>query len=56
MDYISKQKTELLLTQSGIYENFHYADESEAYDFGQYNTYNEAMTADFYPDKLLEVL
>ena len=28
-----------------VYDNFHYMDESEAYDYGQYNTYEEAENA-----------
>jgi hypothetical protein len=28
-----------------IYDNFHYMDESEAYDHGQFGTYEEAVTA-----------
>ena len=26
-----------------VYDNFHYADESEAYNHGQYETYAEAL-------------
>ena len=26
-----------------VYDNYHYADESEAYDHGQYETYEEAL-------------
>jgi hypothetical protein len=28
-----------------VYDNFHYMDESEAYDHGQFGTYEEALTA-----------
>jgi hypothetical protein len=26
-----------------VYDNFHYADESEAYNFGEFDTYEEAL-------------
>jgi hypothetical protein len=28
-----------------VYDNFHYMDESEAYNHGQYETYNDALIA-----------
>ncbi len=28
-----------------VYDNFHYMDESEAYNFGEYETYEEAVIA-----------
>ena len=28
-----------------VYDNFHYMDESEAYNYGQYETYEKALTA-----------
>jgi hypothetical protein len=28
-----------------VYDNFHYSDESEAYNYGEYETYEEALVA-----------
>ena len=28
-----------------VYDNFHYGDDSEAYDYGQYDSYDLALTA-----------
>ena len=28
-----------------VYDNYHYTDESEAYNYGQYDTYEEALSA-----------
>jgi hypothetical protein len=28
-----------------VYDNFHYSDESEAYDYGQYDSYGSALIA-----------
>jgi len=37
--------TEIKKFHLRVYDNFHYMDESEAYDHGQYNTYEEALIA-----------
>lgn len=38
-------KTETKKFHLRVYDNFHYMDESEAYDHGQYDTYEDALMA-----------
>lgn len=40
---IQNLTTELKKFHLRVYDNFHYMDESEAYNFGQYETYEEAI-------------